>query len=134
MSLLGSCNCESIQVSVAATDFPASSVLCHCTNCRKAGGSTYSTNLVVPTAKIRVEKGSLKQTKTKGDSGAWALRNFCGDCGSPVYTIIEGKEDTAYLKGAIWTRKIPPPFAEIYTKNKEGWEPELQGVAMVESQ
>lgn len=32
------------------------------------------------------------------DSGNVAVRYFCSDCGTPIRTVVEGAEETSYLK------------------------------------
>jgi hypothetical protein len=44
-------------------------VLCHCYDCRKIGGSTYSSNLIYPEDKFKITKGTPKQHKKTADSG-----------------------------------------------------------------
>lgn len=59
--------------------------LCHCTDCKKITGSTYSTNAVYPEAGFKVLKGTAKQHTVTADSGNKITSHFCGDCGSTMW-------------------------------------------------
>lgn len=45
------------------------------------------------------------------DSGHVAVRHFCGECGSPIRTVIEGAEETSYLKTGGWPWPSAPAFS-----------------------
>ena len=51
-------------------------VLCHCLDCRKITGSTYSSNGVYDNDKFKVTKGTPKQHKKTADSGNEIVSNF----------------------------------------------------------
>ena len=58
--------------------------LCHCNDCRKITGSTYSTNLLVPGESFKVS-GSPKSIAKTADGGNTITSYFCGDCGSTLW-------------------------------------------------
>jgi hypothetical protein len=87
-----------------------SKILCHCTDCRKIGGSTYSSNAIFSEDGFKVTKGTPKQHKKVADGGNEIVSNFwyvsdllqlysivgvgadvrdSGDCGSTMWR--EGK-------------------------------------------
>ncbi|KAL8281020.1 hypothetical protein RQP46_006699 [Phenoliferia psychrophenolica] len=138
MTVTGTCNCESIVVEVP--ELPSFTVLCHCENCRKAGGTTGTLNYVFPGDQVVLKKGTTKTVNTQGTSGGLIERNFCGDCGSPIYSIATGTKigdatATAYVKGSIFPMgTIAPPAAEVFCRNKESWEPTLPGVKTMQEQ
>jgi hypothetical protein len=51
-------------------------VLCHCIDCRKIGGSTYSSNAIFPEDGFKVTKGTPKQHKKVADGGNEIISNF----------------------------------------------------------
>jgi hypothetical protein len=51
-------------------------ILCHCTDCRKIGGSTYSSNSLFPADGFKVTKGTPKQHKKTADGGNEIVSNF----------------------------------------------------------
>jgi hypothetical protein len=51
-------------------------VLCHCLDCRKIGGSTYSSNAIYSEEGFKVTKGTPKQHKKTADGGNEIISNF----------------------------------------------------------
>jgi hypothetical protein len=51
-------------------------VLCHCYDCRKISGSTYSSNSIYPEDKFKVTKGTPKEHKTKAAGGNEIISKF----------------------------------------------------------
>lgn len=75
-------------------------ILCHCYDCRKIGGSTYSSNSIFSEDQFKITKGTPKQHKKKADGGNEIISNFwyvfrrssrspltmySGDCGSTMW-------------------------------------------------
>ncbi|ATZ46770.1 hypothetical protein BCIN_02g01330 [Botrytis cinerea B05.10] len=52
----GGCFCDAIRISY--TGEPGAHLLCHCTDCRKITGATYSNNIVLPEGQFKLESGS----------------------------------------------------------------------------
>lgn len=50
--------------------------LCHCTDCRKITGSTYSTNAVYPGSAFKVTQGTPKEHGKKSDTGTTVVSHF----------------------------------------------------------
>jgi hypothetical protein len=51
-------------------------ILCHCTDCRKISGSTYSSNSLYSEDGFKVTKGTPKQHKTTADTGNEIISYF----------------------------------------------------------
>jgi len=51
-------------------------IVCHCLDCRKISGSTYSCNGLFPGESFKVTKGTPKEYKTKGASGNEVVSAF----------------------------------------------------------
>ncbi|KAK8844829.1 hypothetical protein IAR55_006679 [Kwoniella newhampshirensis] len=129
-TISGSCNCGAIKVTIPR---PQNSVLCHCTSCRKSGGTIYSTNLVTDPKDLNVE-GAPSQYRATGFSGHDVVRNFCGKCGSPVFTTIADPSQVFVKAGLFEPGQIPKAAAELFSKNMEEWESVHEGAARVENQ
>ncbi len=117
--LTGGCLCGAIRytVSVPVTELRA----CHCTNCQKGSGSAGSVNAVIPSAAFKLTQGTLKRYESIADSGRTLYRDFCGDCGSPIYSQRATALDTVVVRAGtlddagdmkitanIWTRSARP--------------------------
>ncbi|KAF2853138.1 hypothetical protein T440DRAFT_419164 [Plenodomus tracheiphilus IPT5] len=80
---VGGCFCGNVRYEV--TGDSEASILCHCLDCRKISGSTYSTNSLHTANAFKVTKGTPKQYTIKSESGNEMTSNFCGDCGSTMW-------------------------------------------------
>ena len=57
-----------------------------------------------------------------GDSGATVRRQFCGTCGSPVFTRVESPPGMMFIKaGTLDDTSILKPAFHCYTKSKQDW-------------
>ncbi|KAF2659902.1 hypothetical protein K491DRAFT_775153 [Lophiostoma macrostomum CBS 122681] len=79
----GGCMCGNVRYSVEGD--PVKTALCHCTDCRKITGSTYSTNAIYPEGGFKVTEGTTKQHSKTADGGNTITSHFCGDCGSTMW-------------------------------------------------
>jgi hypothetical protein len=64
----------------------------------------------------------------KTDSGTPLHRYFCGDCGSPIMSVTPHVPGKSFVKMGLF-KEIPAPAVEVYTKNRDKWEPALPNVA-----
>lgn len=55
---------------------PLSKALCHCRDCQKITGSTYSTNAVYKDSGFKVTQGQPKTHSAKGDTGNTITSSF----------------------------------------------------------
>ncbi|CZR54368.1 uncharacterized protein PAC_04252 [Phialocephala subalpina] len=130
----GACNCGKITVKLSESSFPSSVSLCHCLNCRASGGSLFAVNIIVPSKDIEVQ-GLPKIHVDTANSGNHANRHFCGDCGSPIMTIVAEKPETAFLKGGLFAKfgyGLPAPGREQFWRRAEKWEKPREGVTLIE--
>ena len=85
MSVPGKCLCGAIEVSLS--EAPDQIIACHCTSCQRATGGAASYNIIKPDESAKLTKGSTKAFHETADSGNSLERHFCGDCGSPIYSV-----------------------------------------------
>jgi hypothetical protein len=103
--------------------------ICHCTHCQKQSGSILSFNVVVNEADYD-QRGETREYVDKGDSGQPLYRNFCGTCGSPVFTktaMASGK--IVVRAGTLDSMEGLQPTSEIYTDHAVQWLPPIAGTA-----
>lgn len=60
--------------------------------------SAPSFNVEAPTDKLSIAQGEPKSYKETGSSGKTVTRNFCSDCGTPLYTVTEAMPGVAFVK------------------------------------
>lgn len=108
---------------------PATTALCHCTDCQKWTGAAYTSNVVVPRKSFSVTKGSPKSYDAVGDSGKINKHWFCGTCGSSLYTELEVMPDMTCVKsGSLDGGAANHPIAvEFYTKDRLGYAKAVEG-------
>ena len=118
--LRGGCLCGSLQYEYS--DEPGESSYCHCDDCRKATGGPYTVGVLVQATKLRIVSGQVKGYTTRGDSGRWITREFCPQCGSPLFTRAEKYPDLVWLKaGCLEESEQIKPSCQTWTKCAVPW-------------
>ncbi|KAL1642430.1 hypothetical protein SLS58_005504 [Diplodia intermedia] len=130
MALEGSCCCGA--VGIKSTGEIQAKALCHCLDCRKITGSTYSTNIIVAGNGFSVTRGTPKQFSKTADSGKTITSNFCGDCGSTLWRQSEAFGDARIIKaGTLDTPgavdEVAKPAAELFTTQRVPWVSAIAG-------
>lgn len=114
----GSCLCGAIHYEIHGEIGPAA--YCHCSRCRKAGGSAFGANGVVKVADFKVTQGeaSLKDY----DTGAGVHRVFCAHCGSPIFSRRDALPGVLRVRlGTLDTPLAVPPSEHIFVGSKADW-------------
>ena len=117
--LTGGCLCGKIRYTISAD--PVFTGVCHCRNCQKQGGSSFSIVVGVPAAAFSVQ-GEMKRYQDKGDSGKAVGRCFCPDCGSPILSEVEAMPGIAIVKaGTLDDTSSLKPGMEIFCDSAQSW-------------
>jgi hypothetical protein len=117
--MTGGCLCG--QVRYSATADPAIVVVCHCKNCQKQSGTAFSVEVGVPKSTISI-KGQLKTFNDTGDSGQPVERNFCPECGSPIFSDIAVMPELSFIKAhTLDDTSWLDPKMHIYCDSKAQW-------------
>lgn len=115
----GGCLCGEITYTLGSD--PKLCVACHCKNCQRQSGSVLSIIIGVSEADLDI-KGQVKTYDDTGDSGKRVMRQFCGNCGSPVFTRLEGSDGMMFIKaGTLDDTSSLKPAIHCYTKSKQQW-------------
>ena len=119
--LTGHCLCGSVTYRADAD--PIFTALCHCDDCQRSSGSTFSTNVVVPRAALQVEGDTLGTFNTTGtDTGQPRERQFCTRCGSQLFTMLSEMPDVAIIKaGTLDDRSVVAPTMELWKTSGQAW-------------
>ena len=78
-ALSGSCLCGSVHYTTTASIGFAEH--CHCSMCRKAHGTAFSTNAVVPTDSLVIHG---REHLSEYASSPGRLKQFCSRCGAQI--------------------------------------------------
>ena len=114
----GSCLCGAIRFEVDGP-FPML-YQCHCSLCRKQGGSVSNTGLIIAADKFRWLEGEALVTQWARSTGfrSW----FCSSCGSPVPNPLR---DTGYVWVPSGLLDDDGPLeigAQLYVGSKAEWD------------
>ncbi|KAI0427910.1 Mss4-like protein [Xylaria sp. FL1042] len=125
----GGCFCGKVRYSIEGE--PIVKALCHCLDCRKITGSTYSTNLIIGGAGFKLLSGTPKSIAKKAGSGNEIVSHFCGDCGSTLYrdgaSFGDGKVVKAGTLDDINALDEALPAVELFASHRVGWVQEITG-------
>lgn len=116
----GSCLCRAVRFEIAGELAPIQ--VCHCSQCRKAQGGPFATNIPVDEAAFRLLSGQAQLKAFESSPGK--RRVFCGDCGSPLYSqslLVPGvlRVRAGSLDGALNTALL----GHAYVASKANWWP-----------
>lgn len=127
--ITGGCLCGNVRYSVDAD--PVVQGACHCKDCQRQTGSPFTVFVGVPRDAFTVEGDTLSSYTTVGeDHGGDTERNFCSNCGAPVFSFSPLVPQLALLKGgslddASWIE----PGMELFTDSAQPWAPRLEAAA-----
>lgn len=98
------------------------SFFCHCRDCKRANGSAFTAGFAVPKDSLRIE-GTPKDYTNTGESGSQITRQFCANCGSALFTVLERNPTIAIIKaGSLDDPGVFKPMLHIWTQTEMSWE------------
>jgi hypothetical protein len=119
MKIEGGCLCGQVRYSAEAE--PAFVGVCHCKNCQKQAGTSFSIVVAIPKPALNL-RGDLKTFNDRGDNGKAVYRRFCPDCGSPILSDAEALPELAIIKaGTLDDTGWLKPTMEIYLDSARPW-------------
>lgn len=117
----GGCLCGKIRYSCTAQ--PISTVHCHCTDCRRIGGTAHATHTVIPKAAFTIA-GVPREYARLADSGNEIVRRFCPDCASAIFHTREGLENMIVVRtSSMDDPELVTPERAIFTDSAVSWDP-----------
>ncbi len=106
----GGCQCGAVRFRV--TGVLRDSSICHCRMCQKAFGAYYAPLVSTRGAQLEWTRGERKTFC----SSNFALRGFCGDCGTPL--TYEAPDGIAIAAGAFDDPSLLPPMVQFGVEGK----------------
>ena len=114
----GSCLCGAVQYRF--TGSPTKMTHCHCTDCRKHGGTAFATFMEIPRARFAYVKGESELTTHTAETGT--KRRFCRRCGSSIEGFTLQDSEFTYITAAtLDTRLDSKPDYHIFVRSKVPW-------------
>ena len=118
-TMTGGCLCGQVRYSVSGD--AVMQVNCHCKNCQRQSGSAFSTIIGVPEGALTIE-GAFKTYDDRGESGEAVLRDFCPNCGSPMFSRVAVAPGLIFIKvGTLDDTSAFTPAMHLWTKSKQHW-------------
>ena len=116
----GHCLCG--QIVYTADAEPVMTAVCHCADCQRQTGTTFSPVVAVPRSQLHIE-GTPMVFQTMGDDrGEPAYRHFCGHCGSPIMSVLADMDELAWIKaGTLDDKSWLNPTLEVWTDSAQPW-------------
>ena len=126
MERTGGCACGAIRFKITA---PLVGVgACHCADCQKASGGGPNYVALAPREAFVKTKGTPKEYHSRAESGAEATRVFCGDCGTPLWSLPENQPFMPVKLGAFDDSSDFSPGMHIYVSSAPPWHVIGEGV------
>ena len=117
----GGCACGEIRYQ--CTSEPVVVIDCHCRDCQRASGGAMATTAFVNRSDFKLLRGTPRSCEFKADSGNLIARQFCGVCGSPVFTDAKGYPDIWGVKAASLDDPASiEPGMHIWTSSAQPWD------------
>ena len=114
----GQCLCEQVEFEVLGE--APKLYQCHCSLCRKQGGSSSNTATIVPDGNFRWVKGEgCISTWTKASG---FRSDFCSNCGSPVPNPLRGTPYFWVPAGLLEDSDKMQICAHLFTDSKASWD------------
>lgn len=114
----GGCLCGAVRYDISEPLAPIE--ICHCSQCRKAQGTPFATNIPVSKRQFTITRGAASLRAYESSPGKERL--FCERCGSPIISRRLALPDVVRVRagtvdGAISAR----PRAHFHIASKADW-------------
>ncbi len=116
----GGCNCGAVRYRIEGE--AGFSFLCHCRRCQRATGSGHAPGMKVERDQMTLT-GVLTAWSTKADSGATVTHEFCGACGSPIFSSTDRFPSSLSVYAASLDDPAEfAPQAAIFMEEGQPWD------------
>lgn len=118
--ITASCFCGQVELFCGHPLGPGS--YCHCTDCRKSTGSAFSVAIPFAANRFEVRRGRIGSFTSTAESGHVLTRNFCLDCGSPLFGTSPQHPGRVYVKaGVLDDQTCVQPTHQSWCQSRVGW-------------
>lgn len=115
----GGCLCGALRYRGLAP--PVHAFYCHCRHCQQETGGPFAAELYLPSGTLEWS-GSLASHAVAGDSGRPVIRQRCGACGSPLFTLFNSEPNFLCVKiGSLDDASWVVPEFHLYVASKAPW-------------
>lgn len=129
MTMTGQCLCGAVCYSISGE--PQMEGVCHCKNCQRQSGSSYSVLFAIANDQLTVE-GEMTTYEDTSDTGNTVERHFCGKCGSPLFSTLPAQPGMTFVKaGTLDDTSHLNPQVHFWTKSSQNWVEIDSGLAQI---
>lgn len=97
-------------------------MLCHCRDCQYVSGGEPASVVVVPRAAFTLKKGHVKGHTSVGESGGTVTRQFCPECGTPLFSELGAMPHLFGIKaGSVDDASWLKPTAFLWKTSAHPW-------------
>lgn len=118
VSISGACLCRRVRYRIDGEPGPL--VYCHCGQCRKAQGVAFAANTPVPRHAFQLLSGADSLGSYRVSPAK--TRTFCRNCGSPLYSRVDGAESLRVRAGTLDPGVAIVPSGHIFATSKANWD------------
>lgn len=120
MAFKGRCLCGA--VTYESSEEPVAFMLCHCRDCQYISGGEPAAVAVVAKPAFKLTKGEVKSFSVTGDTGSKVVRQFCAECGTPMFSALEANPQLWAIKaGTMEDPSRLKPTAFLWMKSAQPW-------------
>ena len=113
------CHCR--QLTYRYSGQPHCCYTCHCTDCQRASGSAFTSNMIVDLADISLVSGLASEVRYPHNNDQLNVI-CCQTCGTDLYLFFTSRPDTAtILTGTFFQQHWFSPVAHIWTRSAASW-------------
>jgi hypothetical protein len=119
-ALTGGCLCGALRYECYGG--PKDATYCHCPDCRRTTGSAFCVGVAVDADSLNILSGSVKAYTKTADSGNRITRQFCPECGSPLFTKVDAFPHLVWIKaGSLDEPELAKPSHQTWTQYAVTW-------------
>lgn len=116
----GGCLCGAVRYEISGELAPIQ--VCHCSQCRKAQGGPFATNIPVDRSAFRLLSGESALAEYRATPEK--KRVFCRTCGSPIYSARDALPETLRLRAGTLDEPVRTKLeAHYYADSRASWWP-----------
>ena len=121
IDVTAACACGAIGMAVRGP--VVSMLLCACLDCQRATGSGHASVALVPLSALALT-GTAKSFARPADSGAIFTRNFCPDCGTPLFGQSSRAPDIRMIPVGFFAGQNAwfAPGQLIFARSQQAWD------------
>lgn len=113
------CHCK--QLTYRYNGQPACCYTCHCTDCQRASGSAFTSNMIVDHADISLVSGYASENCYTHKNDQLQVTH-CRSCATDLFLFFKSRPTTAtILTGTFLQQQWFSPVAHIWTRSTVSW-------------